>query len=223
MRAKSKILVTMSGLFLALLMVLSSNRVKADGEPPLIDILTIELGFDVDLKDVETFPAGSYEITLYAEYAGYRDENELSWYKVGTSEFNVIFCGPEGAAASGMIDPPYITKFFISNEEFGLSLLSHGNRWYTETDKNTDDQKHAMIYQKSDDPTMFLIGFENLEHPGGDFDYNDMVFSLKRVVAVGGVWAPVEKFDLLASWISLISAMVCTVAVSAVVVKRKKK
>jgi len=58
---------------------------------------------------------------------------------------------------------------------------------------------------------------------GGDFDYNDMVFSLKRIVAVGGVWTPVEKFDLLAPWISLISAMVCTVAVSAVVVKRKKK
>lgn len=226
MCSKSKILVIMSGLFLALLMGLSSNRVKADGEPPLIDILTIELGFDVDLTDVETFPAGSYEITLYAEYAGYRDENESSWYKVGTSEFNVIFYGPEGAAASGMIDPPYITKSFISNEEFGLSLWSPdqgGHRFFTETHLNPDAPvKHAMVYQNLDDPTMFLIGFENLEG-GGDFDYNDMVFSLKRIIPVGGVWTPVEKFDLLAPWISLISAMVCTVAVSGVVVKRKKK
>lgn len=69
---------------------------------------------------------------------------------------------------------------------------------------------------------MFLIGFENLEG-GGDKDYNDMVFSLKRIIPVGGVWTPVEKFDLLAPWISLISAMVYIVAVSGVVVKRKKK
>lgn len=84
----------MSGLFLALLMVLPSTQVKADPEPSLIEILTTTLGFNVDPTTVETFPAGRYEITLYAEYAGYRKENTLSWYKVSTSVFNVIFEGP---------------------------------------------------------------------------------------------------------------------------------
>lgn len=68
----------MSGLFLALLMGLPSNRVKADPEPSLINILNT-LGFtNVAETTVETFVAGRYEITLYAEYAGYRHENTLS-------------------------------------------------------------------------------------------------------------------------------------------------
>ena len=218
---KSKILILVSGLFLALLIVLSSIQVVY-AELSLFDILTTTLGFDVNPVTIETFPAGRYEITLYAEYAGYRHENTLSLYKVGTSDFTLIFDGPEGAGDPiGMVDPPLI-KSVISAEEFGLSLWSPdmgGHRFFTETYLNSDGQKHAMVYQNVDDPNMFFIGFENLEG-GGDFDYNDMVFSLKRIIAVGGVWAPVERFDLSASWISLISAIFF---VSLVFVKLRKK
>jgi len=216
----------MSGLFLALLMGLSSNRVKADGEPPLIDILTTTLGFDVAETTVETFVAGRYEITLYAEYASYCHENTLSWYEVGTSDFNLIFEGPEGAVDSGMVDPP-LTRSFTICSEFGLSLWSPdqgGHRFFTETHLNPDAPvKHAMVYQNLDDPTMFLIGFENLEG-GGDFDYNDMVLSLKRgPLPVGGVWSPVNRVCMLTPYIGLVSMILSVAAVSGIVVKRIKK
>jgi len=111
--------------------------------------LTTTLGFNVEATAVETFPVGRYEITLYAEYAGHRHENTLSWYKVGTTDFNLIFDGSEGAGdPMGMVDPP-LTESFTSTEEFGLSMLSPDGRWLTETYLNLDDPdpvKHAMVY-----------------------------------------------------------------------------
>jgi len=71
------------------------------------------------ITTVETFPADSYNVTLYAEVAGYHYKNNLIWYKVGTSNFNLIFDGPEGG--SGYLSPP-IWKTFTSDGQFGLSL-----------------------------------------------------------------------------------------------------
>ena len=145
-------------------------------EPSLAEIFE-HLGFtNVAVTDVETFPAGLYEITLYAEFAAYCDENELSYYEVGSSTYNVIFSGLQGG--SGYLDPP-LTKTFAAGCEFGLSMLTpEGHRYYTETSDNPDGEQHAMVYENLDDPGMFLIGFENL-YATGDRDYQDMVFSLK--------------------------------------------
>jgi uncharacterized repeat protein (TIGR02543 family) len=139
------------------------------------------LGFtNVNETTVETFPAGTYNITLYAEFAGYCDENELSYYKVDTSDFGVIFTGPEGG--SGYLVSP-VNKSFTTDYEFGLSMLSPDGqggtyRYYTETSRNGDGLKHFNVCRNLDDPAMFLLGFEN-QYGGGDKDYNDMVFSLK--------------------------------------------
>ena len=151
-------------------------------EPSLSDIFNY-LGFtNVNLTSVETFPAGTYNIILYAEFAGYHNENELSYYQVNTSVFNVIFTGPEGG--SGYISPP-VNKSFTAGYEFGLSMLSPDGsggtyRYFSETWRNPDNATHAEVYENLDDPGMFLIGFENL-WGAGDRDYNDMVFSLKPV------------------------------------------
>ena len=65
-------------------------------EPNLENVLDT-VGFPLrTLILTETFAAGTYNITMYAEYAGYRDSNQLKWYKVGTSTFGLIFDGPEG-------------------------------------------------------------------------------------------------------------------------------
>jgi len=196
---------------------------------PKLDVILDGLGFThIDLTSIETFPAGKYNITLYAEYAGHHDENNLTWYKVGTSDFDLIFDGPEGvpSGSPGLVDPP-LTKSFTSDSEFGLSLGSPDGIWYTETNKNPDGKrKHAEVYQNLDDPNMFLIGFENL-YAGGDADFNDMVVSLKFLPpppAVGGVWVPINKFTLLAPWISLASALTSGVAVSIYIdAKRRRK
>lgn len=145
-------------------------------EPSLAEVFE-HLGFtEVVEVDVETFPAGLYEITLYAEFAAYSDENELSYYEVGTSTYNLIFVGPDGG--SGYLDPS-LTEAFAAGCEFGLSMLTpEGHRYYTETSDNPDGEQHAIVYENLDAPGMFLIGFENL-YAAGDRDYQDMVFSLK--------------------------------------------
>jgi hypothetical protein len=147
-------------------------------EPSLAEIFE-HLGFaNVAETDVETFPAGLYEITLYAEFAAYCDENELSYYEVSSSTYNIIFSGPQGG--SGYLDPP-LTETFDAGCEFGLSMLTpEGHRYYTETSRNPDaPEEHAVVYENLDDSCMFLIGFENLYATHTDRDYQDIVFSLK--------------------------------------------
>jgi hypothetical protein len=138
----------------------------------------------------ETFPAGTYNITMYAEYAGYRDQNQLGWYAVGTNGFNQIFSGPEGVPhgtpePGGLVPSPLTTatKSFISSTTFGLSLVAPDGTFYTETSKNPDvpaARAHAEIYQSQTNLNLFWIGFENMGvQQGSDFDYNDMVVSLE--------------------------------------------
>lgn len=144
-------------------------------EPSLTEIFNY-FGFtNVTETTVETFPLGTYNITLYAEFAGYCDQNELSYYQLNTSVFNLIFAGPEGG--SGYLSPP-INRAFTTNYQFGLSLLTPEHRYFTETARNPDGEQHAKVYKNLDDPSMFLIGFENF-YGAGDRDYNDMVFSLQ--------------------------------------------
>jgi len=160
----------------ALTMAFNIRSVKAE-EPTLATILNT-LGFtNIKESTIETFTPGTYNITLYAEFAFYHLLNELSWYVVGTAEYNLLFYGLEGNF--GYVDPP-IVKSFTANSTFGLSFLSPEARYFTETNKNPDGIKHAQIYINLDDPDMYLIGFEN-KLGGGDKDHNDMVVSLELI------------------------------------------
>jgi len=146
-------------------------------EPSLPSILN-NLGFtNIVLTDTETFSSGMYNITLYAEIADYCDENELSYYAVGTSDFQTLFTGPEGGN-NGYLNPP-ISKSFEADNQFGLSMLSPGpHRYFTEHELNPDfPEQHAKVYRNLDSPDMFLIGFEN-KFKGGDRDYDDIIFSI---------------------------------------------
>jgi len=150
-------------------------------DPSLTEILN-NLGFtNLAQTNIETFPPGTYNITIYAEFAQYPNENELSHYKINTSSFTVIFSGPEGG--SGYIFPP-ITKTFTVNYQFGLSLsrtFSYPYRYYTESSRNPDGAQYAKVYKNLDNPGIFLIGFDERTYcdETGDKDYNDMVFSLQ--------------------------------------------
>jgi PKD domain/CARDB len=163
---------------LALILIPSSFcffTVQVHAEPTLIDVLT-QLGFtNITESSMTTFPAGTYNITLYAEFASYCNANELSYYQKGTQNFLLIYSGPEGG--SGYITPP-LTKTFQADFEFGLSMLSPGpHRYFTEYQFNSDGQNHSRIYKNLDRPGMFLVGFENL-YGQSNRDFQDMVFSL---------------------------------------------
>jgi uncharacterized repeat protein (TIGR02543 family) len=162
--------------------------VPAQAAEPALPTILNYLGFtNVALTSVETFSAGTYNTTLYAEFAGWHDENELSYYELDDPNvFNVIFTGPEGGF--GYIVPP-INKSFTADYEFGLSMLSPGHRYYTETSRNGDCLQHAKVYENLDDPGMYLIGFENQYGYTGDRDFNDLVLSLKP-------YEPPEEYTL---------------------------
>jgi PKD repeat protein len=176
----SLLTLTLISLLISAPTLLFSQTVNA-AEPSLPSILNT-LGFtNIALTSTETFSPGMYNVTLYAEFAAYHTQNVLSYYVVGTSNFQTIFTGPEGATGSlgGYIDPP-ISKIITVGSQFGLSMLAPGpHRYFTETYLNPDcpPEQHAQVYRNLDAPGMFLIGFEN-KFGAGDRDYNDMVFSL---------------------------------------------
>lgn len=182
-------------LTLIIVLTLRAPHMQVKAAEPSLESILDSLGFTnrQEITD-ETFPAGTYKVTLFAEYAGYRDQNTLSWY-VSTDEgepsFNQIFSGPEGVPPDhdmGMVSPP-LTKSFTATEQFGLSLdvPPEERTWFTEKSRNTDNAKHAEVYKDLNDPEILFIGFENGEADGGDFDYNDMVIAL----SAGGVPTPI--------------------------------
>lgn len=152
----------------------------AYAEPNLIDILN-NLGFtNIIETNFETFPPGKYNITLYAEFANYHGENELTYYEANTSNFTPIFTGPEGG--SGYVSP--ITKEFTANYKLGFSLSRiniYPFRYFTENSRNPNKTQYAKVYRNLDEPSMFLIGFDERTYCDGtgDNDYNDMVFSIQ--------------------------------------------
>src|SRR4030042_1455504 len=166
---------------LIVVMLLAANllviQVKAT-EPTLIEVFN-SLGFtNVAASCVETFVAGTYNITLYAEFAAYCNSNELSFYEVGSATYELLFSGPEGGY--GYVSPP-ISKNFTSAGQFGISMYTpEGHRYFTENSLNPDGQNHSKIYVNLDDPEMYLIGFENV-YGSSDRDFQDMVFSLEII------------------------------------------
>jgi len=163
-------------------------------QPSLMDIFTT-LGFNnlIELS-VETFPAGRYNITLYAKFGGDNDDlndsNELSFYQVNSTTFNVLYT-PSEPTIFGYVIPP-LTKTFSAGYQFGLSLLSwRDTRYFTEHVLNPEYLKypeypnesyHTKVYLNLDDPSMLLVGFDERSFctTFGDHDYNDMVFSLQQ-------------------------------------------
>jgi hypothetical protein len=152
--------------------------------PSLTDIFN-SLGFNNVIElTVETFPSGTYNITLYAKFGGdnpdLTDLNELSFYQTNSSNFNVLFT-PSEPSIFGYVTPP-LTKTFSAGYTFGLSLLSwRCTRYFTETALNPDGNQHAKVYKNLDDPSMLLVGFDerSICTQEGDGDFNDMVFSLQ--------------------------------------------
>lgn len=88
-------LALISFLVISASVALFSSAVFAE---PSTTKLLADLGFtNVALTPIETFPPGLYEATLLAEFGEFYDINILSYYAVGSEDFQTIFSGPEGA------------------------------------------------------------------------------------------------------------------------------
>ena len=155
---------------------------SASSEPSLKTILETSGFSNIERTDIETFPAGIYNITLLAEFARHCNDNVLSYYIVESTEYITIFTGPEGATGvtEGYVIPPLSKMFAVANE-FGLSMITPYNQYFSEHYLNPDFLEQCQIYKNLDDPKMLLIGFENCYCVSLDRDYNDMVFSLTLI------------------------------------------
>jgi hypothetical protein len=177
-------------LAIIIVLTLHAPQMQVRAAEPSLESILDNLGFtNRILTTDETFPAGTYKVTLFAEYAGFCDQNTLSWYiDMEEPSFNLIFSGPEGVPLEtpGMVSPP-LTKSFTADEQFGLSLVSPDGTWFTQTGRNIDENKHAIVYKDLNDPEILFIGFENMYGGGGEPDYNDMVIAL----SAGGVPTPI--------------------------------
>jgi len=173
-------------LLFSMLLVLWVPPVHASA-PSLIEIFN-NLGFtNVAQVSIGTFPAGTYNITLYAKFGGnnqqHIDMNEIDYYQVNTSTFNVLFT-PSEPTIFGYVTPP-LTKTFSTGYQFGLSFLSYKDtRYYTESNLNPDGIPQVEIFVNNNDPTMLLFGFDENSNgcyngTTGDGDFNAMVFSLQ--------------------------------------------
>jgi len=166
--------------FLALFLSMSfyAFPVRAAG-PYLTEVLNT-LGFsNVANSTVETFPPGTYNITLYAEFTQYLNSNVLSIYPVGTYyNFTTILLASEGV--NGYLSPP-LTETFTVDYQFGLSLSRTADppfTYYTESARNPSGIKYAMVEDNLNVPSMFLIGFSESDY-FEVMNYSAMVFSLQ--------------------------------------------
>ena len=164
-------------LFLFLPFVLPARAEEPLAEPSLVTILQA-LGYtNIVLSTAQTFPAGTYEARLLAEYGSYHETNTFSYYPTGTNNFILLFSGPEGNF--GYVTPPLV-KTFTSVTTFGFSMYvaAENHRYFTQTYRNPDCLQHARVYQNLDSPGMYFVGFENGYGSTADRDYNDMVVCL---------------------------------------------
>ncbi len=158
-------------------LIASTRAEETLAEPSLVTILST-LGYNnIALSTAQTFPAGTYEARLLAEYAAYHETNEFSYYPVSTSNFTLLYSGPEGNY--GYVTPPVI-KTFSSDTTFGCSMYvaAENHRYYTQTSRNPDGRQHAKVYRNLDVPGMYFIGFENIYGSPADRDFQDMVVSI---------------------------------------------
>ena len=114
---------------------------------PTLDSIFDGLGFSArTLVNTQTFPPGTYNFTLLAEYAGWADYNALGWYPAGTPSFNAIFTGTENTG--------FIATVTI-NTQFGIAFYTPGGMWYSETSFNSDGDQHAKVYQSQANPALY--------------------------------------------------------------------
>lgn len=145
---------------------------SCDPEPSIETVLD-EQGFG-DLNEVDriSFPPGTYETEIIAEYSRGHASNAVDLYDVGSGALVPLFEPAEGGF--GVVLPEIET--LVEAEEFGFSLLrDDGVRLYGDPALNPGGSRAMRVFQQGSSAT-YLIAFEDFL----DGDYQDFVFRLTR-------------------------------------------
>jgi hypothetical protein len=121
-----------------------------------------------NLNPTDTWFANGAESIMINEIAGYANTNTFGYYTMdGTG--HEIFAGPDGIGAT--------YSFTLSPAaEFGfyLGVPTTSNTFYTEANRNANNEIHAAIFQV-DTSNTYILGFEDLRLTNTDADYQDMM------------------------------------------------
>jgi hypothetical protein len=161
------------GLALFVFAMLLVTTVSA--EPSIEEIADdngLVIGSETGLETLSVVPGRAHNVILIAEYAGMKDGTSGGWYVAGDPDSrHMLFNGPDSPVINVTFTvPDGVTEigFYIQPEYYP------GTYWYSETEFNSDDVDHIVIYNE-ESTGGYLIGFEDLVD-GGDWDYNDHVF-----------------------------------------------
>ncbi len=190
-------LITMLPFVFFLLSVQTANATDlncpAGGEPDLdeiinemMDIAPEEITFYEGVSISSCSDLGSYEIvctnngswrerngylSVTAKYAGHAQE--LFW------EHDITTDGHIFSAAGGNQEVELVNLFLTAEEllfYFKLEDVTSGDFWFSLDSLNDDGYRHMVTYRLGND--VFVCGFEDLALPGGDGDYQDLVFMI---------------------------------------------
>jgi len=158
-----------------------------DGSPPgnIEDVLSASadslLGSiypsvsNLTLKRVnqQTWTGIGVQTNLLTEIAGYAPLNTVGWYDTSTPSINAtIFAGPDSA-------PNSVYTPFGVQRTFGFYLDPNGNPANRMFSGVVAPYRQAIVYQVQGFANEYIVGFEDLNLPGGDIDYQDFVLRAK--------------------------------------------
>jgi len=149
--------------------------------------------------------AGGSVSTVIVEIASFANSNSFGIYDPVSGMSVELFGGPDGAGDQSVIsikvDGSVHVNFADTGVDFAGNLFGYyldvpmqSDRWFSQTDRNSDNVDHLAVYQGTNTDTIqtpgnapglwtdneFVLAFEDLTG-GGDRDYTDFVVIVESV------------------------------------------
>ncbi|PIR37964.1 MAG: hypothetical protein COV34_02660 [Candidatus Zambryskibacteria bacterium CG10_big_fil_rev_8_21_14_0_10_42_12] len=143
-----------------------------DGNPPgtAVDILSGQVDeylLSGGVPGMFSFSAGTYNVTLLTEVAGYAGSNQLGWAPLSNlATFNPIFDGP---------DSPIMKQTIAPLEGWAFVINTGGGDVFS---SSSIDRFLAM--RSAGSTNGWSVGVEDLRSPT-DYDFNDQIISVEAV------------------------------------------
>lgn len=164
------------------------TSISAGNEVPLTSILNtlatadgITLSRVDDTNDAFWTLAGNSTVHARARFAGYDNVfGIIPGMAGGITGFQPLLSSLSGDGIVG--NNGVETLFPLLTGNFRLAIrIPTGQIWSSFALDNSDLMDHMVTWVNVNDPLHYFVAFEDLSFPGGDGDYNDVVFELRQI------------------------------------------